>query len=245
MRRQRRNEEKGSCVDWILDNWPLRKLFLLRKNWLSRTSFRHYSQYGEDIPTYDHLAPIKQGFFVDVGCFHPKKYNNTYRWYRKGWRGVNIDLDPIKIEAFDMVRPQDENLVYAINRDGNGELRDCYAFGRYSLISTLDKDFAEKQQKLGKSFTVRKVPVATLDYVLDKTRFAGRKIDLLSVDAEGHDLEVLQSLSFERYSPHLILVELHQPTIEKVMASPLYEFLVGKGYDLVNWVGPTLVFKRK
>lgn len=232
-------------MDIILNNWLLRKLFLLRKIFLSRTSFRHYSQYGEDIPTWDHLAPIKKGFFVDVGCFHPKKYSNTYRWYRMGWRGVNIDLDPIKIEAFQMVRPKDVNLVYAIDREGNGELRDCYLFGRYSLISTLDKDFAEKQREMGKQYVVSQVPAASLDYVLDRTRFAGRKIDLLSVDAEGHDLAILQSLSFERYSPYLILVELHQSTLAKVMASPLYQFLSDKGYDLVNWMGPTLVFKRR
>lgn len=232
-------------MDWVLDNWLLRKLFLLRKIWLSRTSFRHYSQYGEDVPTYIHLAPIKQGFFVDVGCFHPKKYSNTYRWYRKGWRGVNIDLDPIKIEAFRMARPKDVNLVYAIDREGKGELHDCYSFGRYSLISTLDREFAEKQRELGKEYIVRQVPVASLDYVLDQTRFVGRKIDLLSVDAEGHDLAILQSLSFERYSPGLILVELHQSTISGVIASPLYQFLTNKSYDLVNWVGPTLIFKRK
>jgi hypothetical protein len=229
----------------VLNNWFLRKLFLLRKVYLSRTSFRHYSQYGEDVPTYVHLAPIKQGFFVDVGCFHPKKYSNTYRWYLKGWRGVNIDLDTVKIEAFQMARPGDVNLVYAIDRAGQGELRDHYSFGRYSLLSTLDKEYAEQQRKLGRQYVVGKVPVATLDFVLDGTRFAGRKIDLLSVDAEGHDLAILESLSFEKYSPGLILVELHQPTIDKVMASPLYEFLTGKGYDLVNWVGPTLVFKLK
>lgn len=232
-------------MDIILNNWFLRKLFLLRKVYLSRTSFRHYSQYGEDVPTYVHLAPIKEGFFVDVGCFHPKKYNNTYRWYRQGWRGVNIDLDPVKIEAFQMARPGDVNLVYAIDRTGQGELRDRYSFGRYSLLSTLDKEYAESQRKLGRQYVVGQVPAATLDYVLDRTRFAGRKIDLLSVDAEGHDLAILESLSFEKYRPGLILVELHQFTLAKVMASPLYAFLTGKGYDLVNWVGPTLMFKRQ
>jgi len=232
-------------MDWLMNNWLLRKLFLVRKIWLSKTWFHHYSQYGEDVPTWVYLAPIKNGFFVDVGCFHPKKYSNTYRWYKRGWRGVNIDLDPIKIEAFNMARPGDVNLVCAISREGQGEMRDCYSFGRYSLISTLSREFAEQQIATGKKCTVHQIPVATLDFVLDGTRFAGRKIDLLTVDAEGYDLEILQSLSFERYSPGLILVELHQHTIEKVMASPLYVFLAGKGYDLVNWVGPTLVFKRR
>jgi hypothetical protein len=31
------------------------------------------------------------GFFVDVGCFHPLFYSNTWKLYKKGWRGVNID----------------------------------------------------------------------------------------------------------------------------------------------------------
>ena len=227
-------------MDGLSGNWLLRKLFLIRKIWLSKTWFHHYSQYGEDIPTWGHLSAIKNGFFVDVGCYHPKKYNNTYRWYKRGWRGVNIDLDPIKIEAFNMARPQDVNLVYAISRAGG----DCYSFGRYSLISTLSREFADQQIALGKTCVVHKVRAETLDFVLDKTRFAGRKIDLLTVDAEGYDLEILQSLSFERYGPGLILVELHQSTIEKVMTSPLYIFLKDKGYDLVNWIGPTLMFKQ-
>ena len=73
-------------MNMVTNNWLSRKLFLFRKIWLSRTSFRHYSQYGEDVPTYIHLAPIKQGFFVDVGCFHPK--NITIPTVGTVWAGA-------------------------------------------------------------------------------------------------------------------------------------------------------------
>ena len=38
----------------------------------------------------------KYMFFFDIGCFHPIKYNNTYVYYKKGYRGINIDIDRIK-----------------------------------------------------------------------------------------------------------------------------------------------------
>ena len=33
------------------------------------------------------------GFYVDVGCFHPKKHSNTYLLYKRGWSGINIDVE--------------------------------------------------------------------------------------------------------------------------------------------------------
>ena len=64
------------------------------------------------------------------------------------------------------------------------------------------------------------------------------------MDAEGHDLAVLRSLDFERYRPGLVAVELHQPTLTAVRRAPLFRFLTERGYDLVNWTGPTIIFKR-
>ena len=37
-----------------------------------------------------------KGFYVDVGCQHPISNNNTYLLYKRGWHGLNIDLDKKK-----------------------------------------------------------------------------------------------------------------------------------------------------
>ncbi len=224
---------------WLVENRLFRKLFLFRKMYLTRRTFSHHGQFGEDISIARHFPRDYRGFFVDVGCFHPIKYNNTYRLYRRGWRGVNIDLDPIKIEGFDIVRPEDVNIACGVS-DSTGETT-VWRSGFYSLTSTLDETFAETWEAHFRPHTVR---TETLSGILDGTRFRDRHVDLLTVDVEGHDLAVLRSLDFDRYRPLLIAVELHQPTLTAVRQDPLFRFLTEKDYDIVNWTGLTILFKR-
>ena len=35
----------------------------------------------------------KNGFYLDIGCQHPVSNNNTYLLFKRGWSGINIDLD--------------------------------------------------------------------------------------------------------------------------------------------------------
>ena len=57
---------------------------------LGRGVYRSYSVSGEDLIILPFL-PAKGGFYVDVGCYHPILYSNTYRLYRNGWKGIVID----------------------------------------------------------------------------------------------------------------------------------------------------------
>lgn len=221
---------------------PLRWLFLARKAWLIRARRTHYAQWGEDVVLESFVAGTPaDGCIVDVGCFHPKKYNNTWRLYRAGWRGINVDVDRVKLDVFDLVRPQDENVCCAIG-DAPGEAT-LYSFGHYSVLSTLDAAKAAEYRRLGYECEERPVRVRTLTEVLDASRFRGRRVALLSIDVEGHEAAVLRSLDVERYRPDLILVEFHVPTLERMQADPTYRLLDELGYKLVNWTGLTAFFK--
>jgi len=57
----------------------------------------------------------KKGFYLDIGAQHPISNNNTYLLFKRGWSGINIDLDKKNIELFDIIRPKDINLNYAIS----------------------------------------------------------------------------------------------------------------------------------
>ena len=221
---------------WLENNPFFRKVFLLRKLYLSNTSFSHFSQFAEDVSIL-HLYPKKNdGFFVDVGCFHPKKYNNTFALYRRGWRGVNIDINPLKIAAFDMARPGDTNIACAVsNQTGEAEY---FSDGIYSLTISLNKNFAENRG----GYISKKTRVDTLTRILDGTEYQSRQIDLLSVDAEAHDFEVIKSLDFKRYSPRLIAVETHLRLLPDVMRTDLYKYLDQLNYCIVGWCGLTLLF---
>ena len=215
-------------------------LFMLRKVFLTKSWKKYYSQYGEDI-VYDRVIRMKQkGFFVDVGCFHPTKYSNTYKLYRFGWRGINIDLDEVKINAFNLRRPSDTNVLCAVSETES----ECtlYSAGFYTLVQTLDPKTAEKMRKSGLNITERKVKTRPLSSIIDGTTYKDRKIDILSIDVEGVEMMVLRSLDFERYCPKLIVVEYHGRSLEELMDSDLYKFLKDQGYSLYNWTGPTLHF---
>lgn len=219
---------------WLESNRLFRGLFLFRKLFLTRLVRLHYAQFGEDI-VLERLFPGRAaGFFVDVGCFHPIQHSNTWRLYRRGWRGINIDVDEIKIRGFTWVRPGDVNLVRAIS-DHEGEV-ECYSRGIYSLESSLDGARAGRGE-----FTRKTVPCSTLTAVLDATAYKDRPIDLLSIDTEGHDLQVLESLDFARYQPRVVAVESFARTLPAVEETAVYRLLRSRGYVLVAWCGLTLL----
>jgi len=110
--------------------------------------------------------------------------------YKKGWWGINIDIDPIKTEGFDIVGPKDTNIVNAVgNIDDEVEY---YSNDFCSLTSSLDRGFAEHKFKDSKKeFIKKKTPCHKLTTLLQQTEYKDKEIDFLSVDAECYDLEVL------------------------------------------------------
>jgi len=220
---------------WLQRNWLFRRFFLFRKVFLTERRTSCYSQYGEDINVPLFFPKGYVGTFVDVGCFHPVKYSNTYRLYRNGWRGVNVDIDDIKIEAFDMVRGGDANVACAIGMT-EGTV-DYWRKGFYRLGSTIHAEHARGKPGYEKTTTrCRK-----LTSVIDDTPFAGRKIDFLSVNTEGHDDEVLRSLDFERYAPFLVAFEAYCASLDDVLSLAVYRNLSARGYVMVGWCGLTVL----
>ena len=73
------------------------KIFKLLKN---KKKGNYFGEFGEDILINRFFRKIDKGFYVDVGCYHPFIGNNTYRLHKRGWSGINIDLDFHTIDFF-------------------------------------------------------------------------------------------------------------------------------------------------
>ena len=227
-------------------------VFLLRKLYLTRYFRKSYSQFGEDVALLSLLGKDKlrgykgffngyKGFFVDVGCYHPIKHSNTYVLYKRGWRGINIDIDQLKIDGFNIVRKEDTNIVAAVS-PVKGKIK-VYRFGKYSLLTTLDRETANKYStEYGKEAVIDEINASSLSDIIDSTSYKDQQIDVLTVDAEGHDYEVLSSLDFDRYRPRIILAENHERELSKIIQTKIHKFLDAKGYTIVNWVGFTLFY---
>ena len=76
---------------------------------------KSYSQEGEDLILQRFFEKQAVGFYVDVGAHHPRRYSNTYLFYKKGWSGINIDAMPNSMKRFDKYRPRDINIEKPIS----------------------------------------------------------------------------------------------------------------------------------
>ena len=181
---------------------------------------------------------------MDVGCFHPFIGSNTYKLFQKGWKGINIDLDFHTIDLFNYFRKNDSNINIGVSdKTGN---QDLYFFHNRSAINTLS-------QLRGKNFKeIKKINTDTLNNIIQATKFKDCKIDFLSVDVEGYEMQVLGDFNFKKYCPDLIVVEYLEPNLEQVefhnqslkniFQSELYNFMIKNDYTMVNWLHSDLIF---
>jgi hypothetical protein len=84
------------------------------KTWLSKFQKQQYwvksfSQEGEDMVLRKEFQDKLNGFYIDIGAYHPQKYSNTCYFYCKGWRGINVDPTPGSMDVFKKERPNDIN----------------------------------------------------------------------------------------------------------------------------------------
>ena len=217
----------------------LKKLKLFRKAFLTDFIKFHYSQFGEDIILREILKKeISNGFYIDVGCYHPKKFSNTYMLYKKGWSGINIDMEEDKISLFNMVRPNDLNVLSPIS-DKEEEVT-LYRYSKYGLGSTIDKKIASETTDYIYDKTI--VKTRTLNEVINESPYKDTQIDVLSIDVEGVDFKVLKSLDIKKYGPKVIIIEDHHKKIEDILETDTFKFLVQNNYILRSWSFYSLIF---
>lgn len=185
--------------------------------------YARYAQFGEDAVLLELFKDTSKGVYVDVGAHHPYRYSNTYLLYKKGWHGINIDPNPHTIHLFNKERPGDKNICSGVGPAGT------MAYYQFSDPAVNTFKETEARKWMGKSFltflgTV-KINVQPLSKLVE------RPFDLLSIDAEGMDLEVLESYDW-KYHPRVVVVE----------GDNSKEFLLQKGYLLHAQCGPSFIY---
>ncbi len=188
------------------------------------------------------------GFYIDVGCQHPVMNNNTYLLYKKGWNGINIDLDKKNIDLFNFYRKRDLNLNFAISSQ-EGE-RDLFFYHDKSAINTVEKSVANYQRAQVKE--IKKVKTKTLNSIIENSKFNNLTIDFVSIDVEGHELDVIKGFDLKKYKPKVVIIEFLDLSLKKLeiknlniknfLKSEIYRYMVDKNYTLVNLIHSDLVF---
>lgn len=202
-----------------------------------------FSYSGETSILNDFFGYRTKGFYVDVGCNHPIKTSNTFSLYLKGWNGIAIDASQELTNKFRSVRKKDI-VVHAAISDSTREIN-YYDFGSSHLLNTINDDVGVATKENHKVKGIVKMETRTLTEILETSGITpGYEIDLLSVDVEGHDLQVLRSLDFKKYTPHLIMVECHGFNLEDFKTNGVYMLLSQNGYRLIGYISMNAYFLR-
>ena len=169
---------------------------------------RSYSQRGEDLIAEDLLRGlgIERPVYLDLGTNHPAKFNNTFLFYAKGGSGICVEPNPVLAKLIRSVRPRDLCLNVGIAAAESHPL-DFYVFDNDSL-STFSLEQAEKLERETSFKRVRteQVQMMTVNNVV-KNHSEAQKLNFISLDCEGLDISILQTLDFTAMTPELICVE--------------------------------------
>ncbi len=181
---------------------------------------------GEDLIILDNLKDINCGIYIDAGCYHPTHLNNTFLLYKKGWRGINIDLSDYTIDLFNFSRPEDVNINTAIaNYDGNIKF---YYQKALSQLTSVKKEVAVKRMQ--GEIKEKEIKAFRLDTILANSKFKNKKIDFLNIDVEGGDYEALKSINLNKYRPKVICIEIDEAD---VFNSKIYKYLIDYKYKKI------------
>lgn len=214
-------------------------LFAVAKRLAGSDARIGFSQEGEDGILSRLFEGTAAGFYVDVGAHHPRRFSNTALLYDKGWRGINIEPNPVMVDLLRKQRGRDVTVEAAVG-EHDGELQ-YYEFNDPAL-NTLEPETAMKVERSGtyRLLRQRSVVVSRLQKILDEHQVSA--IDLLNVDVEGRDLQVLKSLDWRINRPKVVLAESVMQTARQALEGEIAVYLSDQGYTLIAKTINSLMF---
>ena len=112
---------------------------------------KSWSQEGEDLILARLFENNAKGFYVDVGAHHPKRFSNTYLFYKKGWTGINIDAMPGSMKSFNKLRKRDINIEKPVS--DKKQILTYYAFNE-SALNGFSKELSEERSNKNNGYDI-------------------------------------------------------------------------------------------
>lgn len=214
----------GKALNFIKSLYP--NLFLTKKC---------FSQCGEELIITALLRQIGKtgtGYYVDIGAFHPYIGSNTYYFYRLGWQGINIDATPGSMRLFNKLRPRDTNMETGIG-SSEGTMK-YYMLSQEPRMNTFSYQTLQACGVEHKVTSTVEVPVTTFSAIQRTVVPKGTHIDFVSIDTEGHEMEVLKGFDFEQHRPTIFAIELNDVlSLDDTAKNTVNKLMEDKGYVAV------------
>ena len=184
------------------------------------------AQNGEDRWLDAYFGGKRGGFYVEVGAYDGSHLSNTYHFESIGWTGVLIEPDPDMAAQCRLNRPGSRTVACAVvgPRDGGEIVFYRVAEGQVYSTTHPSPSHRERLDKMGFKWEAIRVPARTLDSILAEV--APARIDFVSIDVEGGELQVLGGFDIRRWKPAIVIVE----TNARRRDPAVRDYFVGHGY---------------
>jgi len=169
-----------------------------------------------------YLGDISNGFYIEAGSFDGLTQSNTKYLEDKGWRGMLIEPS---IEAYNKCIKNRCSKNYfenvALVKDS---VIEPIVIGDFNngIMSSINGTHLKKTPTI-------EVKTASLNDLVVKNNI--EKIDFLSLDVEGYELQALQGLFVKdnKIRPKYMMIEVHDHELDD-----LFKFLTEMNYKLIE-----------
>lgn len=205
---------------------------------------RYFSQVRQD----EFLNKIvfnnkRGGFFIDIGAHDGVTYSNTLFFEKfKDWDGICFEPNLNVFKSLVKTRKSD-NYNVCIGST-NRKVKFTQIEGYSEMLSGITESYHKKHLKrIDDSLLIKggKKKEVEIDMVrLDSIKgLVGRHIDFISLDTEGNEFDIIESINFNDFKVHTIVVENNYKD-ERIAA-----LLIPLGFKLFHCLGPDEVFVKE
>ena len=193
----------------------------------------YYSQFKQDEVVYNNFFKDKtNGYFVDIGAHNGIEFSNSKFFEEIGWNGVCVEPNPVVFEQLQSVRSC--KCVQKAVADRIGIAQFFQILEGADMLSGLVDEFTQKGietinanlQDFENGFAYIDVELDLFDNIVDQTT-----IDYLSIDTEGNEMKILETIDFNKYDIKVMTIENNE------YDNRFMDYLTPKGYKFAGRLG--------
>jgi len=169
----------------------------------------------------------KNGVFLDIGCAQFQLFNKTYNLEKHlNWTGIAVDALSEYAKGYINNRPKTRFFNYIIT-DHSDTIEPFYKLhNMHAARSTTNKKYIDEILKVS-DYRILYIPTITMDELLSKNRI--EKINFLSIDIEGSEMDALNQFTIQKHTPELVNIEVHNNE------QAIYDYFAGNNYKLLSF----------
>ena len=187
-----------------------------------------HAQLNQDVRALNFFKFKRNGYYVDIGAHDGIELSNTYLLEKQFcWSGLCIEANPYTFQKLKENRPNSVCLNKLVFNTSGEKVE--FNIAKDPMLSGVSKLVVRHKETLNDGEKVI-LESEKLSNILDQNN-APKIIDYMTIDVEGAEMHVLQSIDFDKYLFRLIHLEHNYVQENRKL---IYDFLLSKGYNFFS-----------